>query len=73
MFGQTEIHLCMFADDMTMFLYNLESVKVVKLFEEFYRYADLKFKKKKPKKKKQKLLHYKLLIAYQIICLESNI
>ena len=45
---QTEIHLCMFADDMTMFLYNLESVKVVmELFEEFYRYAGLKLNKKK--------------------------
>ena len=30
----------MFADDMTMFHYNLESVKVVmEIFEEFYRYA----------------------------------
>ena len=46
--GQTEIRLCMFADDMTMFLYNLESVKVVmEIFEEFYRYAGLKLNKKK--------------------------
>ena len=58
----------MFADDMTMFLYNLESVKVVmEIFEEFYRYAGLKLNKKK-----QKLLHYNLLIAHQIICLVSN-
>ena len=33
--GQKEIHLCVFVDDMTMFLYNLESVKVV--MELFYR------------------------------------
>ena len=46
--GQTEICLCMFADDMTMFLYNLESVKVLmEIFEEFYRYAGLKLNKKK--------------------------
>ena len=46
--GKTEIRLCMFADDMTMFLYNLESVKVVmEIFEEFYRYAGLKLNKKK--------------------------
>ena len=38
----------MFADDKTMFLYNLESVKVVtKLFEEFYGYTGLKLNKKK--------------------------
>ena len=46
--GQAEICLCMFADDMTMFLYNVESVKVVmEIFEEFYRYAGLKLNKKK--------------------------
>ena len=39
----------------------------MELFEEFYRYAGLKLNKKK-----QKLLHYNLLIAYQIIFLESN-
>ena len=38
----------MFDDDMTMFLYNLESIKVfMKIFEEFYRYAGLKLNKKK--------------------------
>ena len=40
--GQTEICLCMFADEMIMFLYNLESVKVVmEIFEEFDRYAGI--------------------------------
>ena len=59
----------LFADDMTVFLYNLESVKVVmELFKEFYRYAGLKLNKKKT----QKLLHYNPLIVNQIICLESN-
>ena len=46
--GQTEIKLCQLADDMTLFLTSVESVKIaIELFEEFYRYSGLKLNKSK--------------------------
>ena len=45
---KTEIKLCQFADDMTLFMSDMQSVeKALALFEEFYQYAGLKLNKSK--------------------------
>ena len=44
----TSLKLCQLADDMTLFLTDISSVKAtVQIFEEFYRYAGLKLNKQK--------------------------
>ena len=46
--SQTEIKQCQLADDMTLFLSSIESVRtVMNLFEDFYRYSGLKLNKAK--------------------------
>ena len=46
--NNTNFKLCQLADDMTLFLNSITSVKyALKLFEEFYRYAGLKLNKRK--------------------------
>ena len=45
---KTEIKLCQFADDMTLFVSDMQSVeKALALFEEFHQYAGLKLNKSK--------------------------